>query len=173
MKKYSVLVAAIALASVVSGSAYAHLPEKCEPGERHHFPDENRSGDHKKRGHKYRNNPAFEAGLDLTDDQKKTLAAARAEQGAATRDLHEKVRAAREALHTAGENNMDDAMLNQLSANLASLIAQQEVARVKMHRQLLAVLTAEQKQKLETYRAERKNAPRWKESPSSVKPETK
>lgn len=101
----------------------------------------------------------FDKILDLTDAQKKTLDASRAEQDANRQAFHEKVRGAHEALDKAADANSDDATISKLSNELASIIAQQEVVRVKARRQFLSLLTSEQKQKLDAFEAERK-APR-------------
>jgi Spy/CpxP family protein refolding chaperone len=75
--------------------------------------------------------------------------------------LHENLRTAHDALDKAVTANADDALLNSLSTDLASLIVQKELARAKERRDFLNLLTPEQKQKLEAFNAERKNAPRW------------
>lgn len=166
MKKISILLAAATTVGLISLAAFAETADvkKCEPSEtRQHIRDHLREKDDDAQfqfKHKQRNFLPF-AELNLTDDQKKTLAAAREAQEPSIRELHEKLGAARAALFEAGNNNSDDALLNQLSNNLASLVAQQELAHIKMHKQLLAILTPEQKQKLDALKAERKDAPRW------------
>lgn len=161
MKKFNVLLVAAATASLISLAAFAEVTDakKCAPSE-HRQHVRNIDGDDAplKFKHKQRHFLPF-AELNLTDEQKKTLTAARAEQEPSTRELHEKLSAAREALFEAGNNNADDALLNQLSNNLAGLVAQQELAHIKMHKQLLAILTPEQKQKLDALKAEHKDAP--------------
>ena len=59
--------------------------------------------------------------------------------------------------------NADDAMLNKLSVDLASLVVQKELARAKTRRDFINLLTPEQKQKLATFEAERKSAPHGKD----------
>jgi len=98
----------------------------------------------------------FEKILGLTEAQKKTLASARDKEEAATGDLREKVKAAQEALFKAAESNASDEELNRLAANSASLHAQLELGRIKMHRQLVSILTPEQKQKLTEWEAQHK-----------------
>ena len=93
--------------------------------------------------------------LDLTDTQKQTLKDFRTAQEPAQKELHEKIRVAREALSKAGEANANDDTLNKLALDMAKLQAQREVARVKSRQQLVAVLTPEQKQKLSQLDADR------------------
>jgi Spy/CpxP family protein refolding chaperone len=172
MKKLNVLIAALVTSGLVGVALAAHAADAgrdCDSAMQgqHHGMD----GEHDYHGeqgdmrhkHMERNRPPFEGILDLTDAQKKTLADARTKQEPAMKDLHEKMRAAHEALDKADDSNADDATLTKLSSNLASLIAQQEVARIKAHRQLLSVLTAEQKKKLDAFEAEHKASPRWKD----------
>jgi len=166
MKNFSVWVAAVAAVSLISLTAGAQTSAatKCEPGERYqHFDDTDGGAPGPRHRHIQKDRfPAF-AGLDLTDAQKKTIADARAAQEPTMRALHEKVRAAHEALDKAGDANADDATLANLSNDLAALLAQGEVARIKMHKQFVSVLTPEQKQKLEAFKAEHKDGPRWKD----------
>lgn len=94
--------------------------------------------------------------LGLTDAQQKTLESAREKDQAASVELRDKALAAREALMKAGSSNASDEELNKLAANSAALRAQLELGHIKMHRQLLAVLTPEQKQKLTDWEANHK-----------------
>jgi len=105
----------------------------------------------------------MEARLNLTDDQKKILDDARNAEQPARKELHEKLRAAHEALRNAGDSNADDATLTRLAKDVSDLNVQQELARIKMHRQFVSVLTPEQKQKLEAFKAEAKNVPHKRE----------
>jgi len=161
MKKLNLYMAAIAALGLVSLTATAETAggTKCEPGvHRQHGPDAGGPLHHRFMNKQY----LLFAKLDLTEEQKRTLAAARAEQEPAMRDLHEKMRAAHDVLDKASEANADDASINKLSNDLAVLIAQQEVARIKAHKQLLNILTPEQKQKLESFKAWSKDGSRWK-----------
>ena len=98
----------------------------------------------------------FAKAVELTDAQKNTLKADRAANETAARELHQKIRAAHEALEKAAESNASDAELNKLAATSASLIAQEEVNRVKAHRKFMSILTPEQKQKLTQWEADHK-----------------
>ena len=101
--------------------------------------------------------PPFAKIVELTEDQKKILEADRAANEPANRELHEKLRAAHEALEKAADANASDAELNNLANSSAALIAQEEVSRVKAHRKFLSILTPEQKQKLAQWEAEHKD----------------
>jgi hypothetical protein len=90
----------------------------------------------------------FEKILDLTDAQQKTLEAAREKAQASAGDLRQKMIAAQEAVFKAAESNASDEELTKLLATSASLRTQLELGHIKMHRQLVAILTPEQKQKL-------------------------
>ena len=120
--------------------------KECDRHFRHRrdMSEEREDGDH---GSRYSRNH-FAKELELTETQQKTLKDAREKQAPAQRELHEKIRAARDALDKAGEANASDAELNKLASNLSTLMAQAEVSRIKAHQQLNSVLTAEQKQKL-------------------------
>jgi Spy/CpxP family protein refolding chaperone len=167
MKSFNLWVAAVATASLVSLTALAQTTttQKCEPSEHHQNHDGQPGGPGDR---KHFENDHLPAGLNLTDAQKKTLADARTAQEPAERDLHEKIRVAHDALRAADDANADEVTLTTLANNVASLMAQQEVARIKMHRQFLSILTPEQKQKLEAFKAEHKDAPRWKDKQKSA-----
>jgi protein CpxP len=165
MKKMNVVVVAITALGLVglTTAAYAVDAIKCEPSEHRQGSGEMGEGFGPRHQHMDDNRQLLKDELKLTDDQKKTLAAARKAQEPAMQDLHEKMRAAHDALDKAGDANADDATLTNLSTNLASLIAQQEVARIKAHKQMLSVLTPEQKQKLESLKAEHKDDRHWQD----------
>lgn len=166
MKKFNLWLAAVSAVSLVSLTAVAQTASvtKCEPNAHHQKFDgkDNRTGFGERRRFE-KNRPLIEAALELTDTQKKTLADARTAQEPAIRELHEKLRAAHEALDKAEDSNADDVTLTRLSNDVGALIAQQEVTRIKLHKQFLSLLTPEQKQKLEAFKAERKNSPHRKE----------
>lgn len=170
MKNFKFWLAAIVAVSLVSLTAGAQTAsvKKCEPDEHHqHFDGKEGGKGFGPMGHRPFENIHFleAAGISLTDSQKKMLADAHMAQEPAMRDLHTKIRAAHEALDNADDTNADDAMLTTLSNNVAALMAQQDVARIKMHRQLLSRLTPEQAQKLADFKAEHKNEPHWREKP--------
>jgi Spy/CpxP family protein refolding chaperone len=182
MKNFKQITALIAATSILTLATIAHAGEPEEdgvPGFHQHFKtDDGLDGEGWKHGP--RGLGAREHGrlpfqlLDLTDAQKQTLEAARAAREPAMKEAHKKLRAARVALDNAGDQNADDATLNKLSADLASIIAQQEVTRIKIHRDFLNILTPEQKEKLAAFEAEHKR-PRWqdRQKTSSSKATTK
>ncbi len=166
-KKY---VAVIAAASLVSCAVFVEAADTkatdAVSHHTHHADMDGKRGDHMKpgmdKGHPFRG-----AKLDLTDAQKESLKASRAANEGSMKDLHEKLRTAHDALDKAVAANADDAMLNKLSTDLASLIVQKELGQAKGRRDFLNILTPEQKQKLAAFEAERKNAPHWKNKPSA------
>jgi len=169
MKKFKKIVVAVAASSILSVAAFAIADESKEleePGFHHHFKTDD--GDvhpvHGQRGHGMREHGRLPLHLlNLTDSQKQTLETSRAERRPAMRETHEKLRAAREALAKAGDQNADDATLNRIASDLAAIIAQQEVARIKMHREFLNILTPEQKEKMAAFEAKHKGSTRWKD----------
>ncbi|RYY03166.1 MAG: hypothetical protein EOO53_08370 [Gammaproteobacteria bacterium] len=162
MKMIKSLVAVIATAGIVSVAVIAHAADSKDDvkTERHQGPhgwgDDDQ--DDVKHSYKERRRPPFDDILNLTAEQKKTLQAARAAQEPTFKESRQKLRAAHEALDKAGDENGDDALLAKLSNDLAILIAQQEVTRIKLHRQFLAILTPEQQQKLAAFEAEHKGS---------------
>jgi Spy/CpxP family protein refolding chaperone len=166
MKNSNFVLAAIVAGSLISFTAIAQPAsgENCQPGEHHHRfkgPD-GEGGDFKFR-QDFKDRFPAEKKLNLTDDQKKILADARNAEEPARKELHQKLRAAHEALRNAGDSNADDATLTRLAKDVSDLVAQQELARIKMHRQFVSVLTPEQKQKLDAFKAEFKNVPHKRE----------
>jgi Spy/CpxP family protein refolding chaperone len=166
-KKCVAVIAAASLAGFASMAVFAEVADidkkVAEPVQHHKYHDD-RKGKHG--GHFDKHHARFGAKLDLTDAQKETLKATRTANEASQKALHEKLRTAHDALDRAVTTNADDALLNSLSTDLASLIAQKELARAKERRDFLNLLTPEQKQKLEAFNAERKNAPRWQDRQS-------
>jgi Spy/CpxP family protein refolding chaperone len=162
-KKYVAVIAAASLASFASLVAFAEstdaqrkTTEQVQHHKHHGGMDDNR-GDPAKAG-MGRDHSRLSAVLELTAAQKDTLKAGRAANETIMKDVHEKLRIAHEALDKAAAANADDAMLNMLSADFASLVAQKELSRAKTRRDLVKLLTPEQKQKLATFEVERKSA---------------
>ena len=156
-------VAVIAAASLVSFAVFTEAAEAetkitdAVPHHKHHGDMDGKRGGPMRHG-----KHPMGAILDLTDAQKETMKAARAANESSMIALHENLRAAHDALDKAITANADDAMLSKLSTDLASLIAQKELAQAKGRRDFLNLLTPEQKQKLAVFEAEHKDAPRWK-----------
>ena len=172
MKHLKPMLAALATSAIISVAVVAHAADSdgYDQGDhRHHQCGANGNSDSDgkpgdlKHSYTERRGPPFGKILDLTDAQKKALETAHAEQKASQQAFHEKLRSAHEALDKAGDANADDATLNKLSNDLAALIAQQEITRIKARRQFLSLLTSEQKQKLDAFEAEHKGPPQWKQ----------
>lgn len=173
MKYLKPILAVLATSAIISAAVVAHAGDAKDDDQnqhRHHQhgdKGDNFKGDRKsddlKHSYTEKRHARFDKILDLTDAQKKTLEASRAEQDASQQVFHEKLRGAHDALDKAGDANADDATLNKLSNELASLIAQQEITRIKARRQFISLLTSEQKQKLDAFEAEHKGPRQWKQ----------
>ena len=167
-KKYVAVIAAASLASFASLAAFAESTDAEKKTteqvqhHKHHGDMDGKRGDPTKAG-MGRDHPRLGAVLELTAAQKDTMKAGRAANEAIMKDVHEKLRIAHEALDKAAAANADDAMLNKLSADLANLVVQKELARAKTRRDFINLLTPEQKQKLATFEAERKNSKHGKD----------
>lgn len=159
-KKYIALIAAAGLASFTlfaqAADNQAATPDAV-PHHKHHGDMGAKRGDHMRpgmgKGHAF-----WGAKLDLTDVQKESLKAARDANEVSMKSLHDQLRSAHEALDKGVEANADDAMLNKLATDLASLIGQKEFAKAKMRRDFMNMLTPDQKQKLAAFEAEHRHA---------------
>lgn len=163
MKSLGYLLTSLSVAGVLSVAVAAHSAEKSSAAatekaaaatDKPDCDDAKAEHHYGKRGHNVREG-GHEGGranfgkiLGLTDAQQKTLASAREKEQASAGELREKMMAAQQAIFKAADSNASDEELNKLAANSASLHAQLELGRIKMHRQLVAILTPEQKQKL-------------------------
>ena len=105
--------------------------------------------------------------LELTDEQKQTLAAHKDEQRANYREQRQQVREAQRALHQAVANNADEAEVAILADKLGDLNAQQVIARAKDKQFLLSILTPEQKEKMEQMKSKRKE--HWREKAADTR----
>ena len=167
-KKILLVVATTSILGVATSTFAGESKEVEEPASHHHFKGDDGAGDahstHGPRDHGFREHGRLPVKLlNLSDSQKQILEASRAERRPAMKETHKNLRTAREALDKAGDQNADDATLNKLAADLASLMAQQEVNRIKARRDFLSILTSEQKQKLEAFEAEHKGPARWRD----------
>ncbi|RYY74972.1 MAG: hypothetical protein EOO52_11720 [Gammaproteobacteria bacterium] len=165
MKKFKHIAVVIATTSFLTMPMFAHAGNSndCEnSGFHQHFKmDDGLGQGERKHDFKGPGRIPFKL-LDLSDTQKQTLEASRSARAPAMKEAHEKLRAARQALDKAGDENADDATLNKLADDLANIIAQQEVSRIKIHREFLNILTPEQQEKLAAFEAEHKGQARWK-----------
>ena len=93
--------------------------------------------------------------LDLTDaqkDQVKTIAESHRDEWKA---LADRGRAAHEALHQAiTAESVDEGLIRQRSADVASVEADLAVAQARAHAEAFQILTAEQKEKAKAFQAE-------------------
>ena len=144
MKPYKRIVVVLSAVGLMGlgVAAYSDDQKNCDKSEYHQHDGKQRGGERgdESDGPRF-GQPHFGKLLDLTEAQKNTLKDARTAQGPAQRELHEKIRTARDALVKAGDAKVSDTELNQLALNLATLTAQTEVARIKAHQQLLSILT--------------------------------
>jgi Spy/CpxP family protein refolding chaperone len=95
-------------------------------------------------------------GLDLTEAQRDQIFKLRHEQAPAARERMKAARAAQDALRQAARDpNADSARIRQLADAVGKAHADAAVARVDSERRILAVLTPEQRAKLEQARERR------------------
>ena len=105
--------------------------------------------------------------LELTEGQKAQLKADREASKAARKAHRQEAHAVHKQLREAIESGADQATLDALGAKLGQLEVQKMQRRQQMHAQFEAILTDEQKAKLEEMKAERKaryeeRKKRWK-----------
>ncbi|SDJ58249.1 Spy/CpxP family protein refolding chaperone [Microbulbifer yueqingensis] len=99
--------------------------------------------------------------LELTEEQKAQIKANHEANRAEHRKLREEMHKVREEVSEALDSGADQATLDELASRLGALQIEKMRQRREMHEQLKAVLTDEQKAKLEQMHSERKD--RWKE----------
>ena len=118
-------------------------------------------GEHGPRHHKHQMFERMAEKLELTEGQKAQLKANR-EAGRESRMAERKeMRELRDQLREAVDSEADQATLDQLSVELGRLKVAEMQRRKKMQEQFEAILTDEQKAKLEQMKSERKE--RWQE----------
>ena len=100
--------------------------------------------------------------LDLTDAQKAQMKQIRESHSQSLRPLMEQIRAKRQEIRQAGAGGtFNEALVAQKLSEIAPLEAKLMGERSRLHQEMLLVLTAEQKAKLEQSRELRKS--RWSE----------
>jgi len=105
---------------------------------------------------------AFFRNLDLTDAQKAQMKSIRDSHGQSVRPLMEQIRAKRTEIRQASESGtFNEALVTQRLTEIAPLEAKLMGERSRLHQEMLSVLTAEQKAKLEQSREQRRT--RWTE----------
>lgn len=164
MQNWRHLITGLTALAVVSFGSYAVSEESVDPGKdcmakQHGF--------HHPHGKGERHFERMAKTLELTDEQKQTLAAHKDEQRANYREQRKQLRQTQRALQEAVSNNASEAEVAQLADKLGDLTAQQVVARVKDKEFMLSILTPEQKAKMEQLKSERKN--RWREKAADTK----
>jgi periplasmic protein CpxP/Spy len=93
--------------------------------------------------------------LNLTDDQKAKMKQIRESFAATNKPLHEQLRAKRQELRQANEGGtFNEALATQKLTEMAGLQAKLMGERIRLHQEMLSVLTAEQKAQLEQTKAQ-------------------
>jgi protein CpxP len=93
--------------------------------------------------------------LNLTDDQKAKIKQIRESFAATNKPLHEQLRAKRQELRQANEGGtFNEALATQKLTEMAGLQAKLMGERMRLHQEMLSVLTAEQKAQLEQRKAQ-------------------
>lgn len=106
--------------------------------------------------------------LDLTDAQKTQMKQIRDSHSQSLRPLMEQVRAKRQEIRQARESGtFNEALVTQKLSEIAPLEAKLMGERTRVHQEMLSVLTADQKAKLDQSRAERKA--KWAEGRANKK----
>lgn len=105
---------------------------------------------------------AFFRNLDLTDAQKTQMKQIRENHSQSLRPLMEQIRAKRQEIRQASAGgSFNEALVAQKLSEIAPLEAKLIGERTRLHQEMLSVLTAEQKAKLEQSREQRKQ--KWAE----------
>jgi protein CpxP len=105
---------------------------------------------------------AFFRDLDLTDAQKAQMKQIRDSHSQNLRPLMEQVRAKRQEIRQASQGGtFNEALVTQKLSEIAPLEAKLMGEQSRTHQEMLSVLTAEQKTKLEQLRAQQKS--KWSE----------
>jgi periplasmic protein CpxP/Spy len=93
--------------------------------------------------------------LDLNEEQKATIKAQREVSRDTNKAQHEQLKMARQALMAATEAGADDAKLQSLANDVGQLQGQEAYSRAQNKKAFLAVLTAEQKIKMQEMKVQR------------------
>ena len=105
---------------------------------------------------------AFFRNLDLTDAQKAQMKQIREAHSQSLRPLMEQIRAKRQEIHQANQGGtFNESLVAQKLTEIAPLEAKLMGEQFRTHQEMLSVLTAEQKAKLEQLREQQKT--RWSE----------
>jgi periplasmic protein CpxP/Spy len=105
---------------------------------------------------------AFFRNLDLTDAQKAQMKQIREAHSQNLRPLMEQIRAKRQEIHQANQGGtFNESLVSQKLTEIAPLEAKLMGEQFRTHQEMLSVLTAEQKAKLEQSRDQQKS--KWSE----------
>ena len=112
----------------------------------------------------------FFGNLDLTDAQKTQMQQIRESHQQTLRSLHEAIRTKRQEIHQASEGStFNEGLVSQKLAEIAPLEAKVMGEQFRMRQEMLAVLTPEQKAKMEQSREQFKNRSVERRSRKQVK----
>jgi Spy/CpxP family protein refolding chaperone len=148
--------ALVSLSSIVlvAGVVLAQNATTTQEGQKPH----RHWGGHRKSGHFGRMGGRMFAKLNLTDDQKARMKTVRKGFGERTKSLREQLRAKHQELRQANQGGtFNEALATQKLTETASLRAKLMAEQFKLHQDMLAVLTPEQKTQLDTMRQQFKN----------------
>jgi protein CpxP len=105
---------------------------------------------------------AYFRNLDLTDEQKAQMKSIRESHSQNLRPLMEQIRAKRHEIRQASaDGSVNESLVTQKLVEIAPLEAKLMGERSRLHKEMLSVLTPEQKAKLEQSREQRRT--RWAE----------
>lgn len=109
------------------------------------------------RGHGRHGGGMMFRNLDLTDAQKAQMKQIRETSFQNLRPVMEQIRAKRQEIRQANQDgNVNEALVTQKLTEIAPLEAKLQAEQARIHQQMLSVLTADQKAKLDQQRAEMK-----------------
>jgi protein CpxP len=143
----AVIMAMVVSASIVMAQSTGE-PSADKTGRRGGRANFAKRGGHAMSGRMFRN-------LDLTDEQKAKFKQIRESHSESTKALRQQIRTQTRALHQANQSGaFDEALVSQKLAQIAPLRAKLMAAEFKIRQEMLAILTPEQKTKLEQSREE-------------------
>jgi Spy/CpxP family protein refolding chaperone len=156
MKKFAKVrtLALVSLASIALVASIAFAQTAVKTQDNQNAPAEWR-GRGKRDGHRGFMRGAMFEKLNLTDDQKARMKQIHESFRERTTSLHEQLRAKRQELRQTSEGGtFNEALATQKLTEEAGLRAKLMGERFKLHQEMLAVLTSEQKAQLDQLRAE-------------------
>jgi protein CpxP len=147
-------IASISAIALVASVAVAQTVTNQDNGQGGRGAWHGRHGDHKGPGFGGMRAGGFFKQLNLTDDQKAKMKQIRESFAQTNKPLRDQLRAKRQELRQASEGGtFNEALATQKLTEIAPLEAKLMGERVKLHQEMLSVLTAEQKAQLEQARA--------------------